>query len=268
MPELPEVETIKNSLQEILPLRIKEIEIRREDILRCRDYALEELTGQIIEEASRRGKYLILAVDNGLFLVFHLGMSGRLYIQEEETTVLEPHVHVIIHLDKRLKLLYQDARRFGGLWLLKDTQCFFSRLGKEPLSEEFCPRYLEQVLQGRQTAIKNLLLNQNLISGIGNIYADEALFMAGIRPDRQAASLSMREIESLCCGIKEVLAKSIKYRGTTFRDYRDGKRQPGEFQNHLQVYGRFNQACPNCGHPLKRSRIGGRSSHYCEKCQQ
>ncbi|MDD2509881.1 MAG: bifunctional DNA-formamidopyrimidine glycosylase/DNA-(apurinic or apyrimidinic site) lyase [Syntrophomonas sp.] len=268
MPELPEVETIKNNLQEILPLRIKELELRREDILRSRDYALKELAGQSIEEVSRRGKYLILAVDNGLFLVFHLGMSGRLYIQEEELTLLEPHVHVIIHLDKPFKLLYQDARRFGGLWLLKDIDSFFSRLGKEPLSEEFSPRYLAQILKGRQTAIKNLLLNQSLISGLGNIYADEALFIAGIRPDRKADSLSLREIEGLCCGIKEVLAKSIKYRGTTFRDYRDGRRQPGEFQKHLQVYGRFNQACPTCGQPLKRSRIGGRSSHYCDKCQQ
>lgn len=268
MPELPEVETIKNNLQEILPVGIMRLELRREDILRREEYAPSELIGQNLEKAGRRGKYLYLTVNNGLFLVFHLGMSGRLYIREREVTADEPHTHVVLHLDKGLGLCYQDARRFGGLWLLKDIDSLFSRLGREPLSESFCPSYLRQVIIGRRTAIKNLLLNQNLISGLGNIYADEALFAAGIRPDRQAATLSAQETEVLCCAIKGVLNKSIKYRGTTFRDYRDGRQQAGEFQNHLQVYGRFNQACPRCGQPLQRTRIGGRSSHYCEKCQQ
>lgn len=271
MPELPEVETIKNTLREILPLRLIELELRREDIVRCHDYTLKEIEGKIIEKASRRGKYLILAVENGLSLVFHLGMSGSLYIQEdeiEETIASKPHIHAILHLDERLKLLYQDARRFGGLWLLNDTGTFFSRLGREPLSPDFSPPYLQEILQGRRAAIKNLLLNQSLISGLGNIYADEALFLARVRPDRQAASLSTKEFENLYYGIREVLTQAIKYRGTTFRDYRDGRQQPGEFQKHLQVYGRQGQACPNCGLSLKRSKIGGRSSHYCENCQQ
>lgn len=136
------------------------------------------------------------------------------------------------------------------------------------MTDEFDPGYLSRILKNRKTAVKNLLLDQNLIAGIGNIYADEALFAAGIRPDRPAGSLNEDELEALCGAIKEVLAKSIDQRGTTFRDYRDGYGKSGNFQSFLKVYGREGEECARCKAGLIRKKIGGRSSYFCPECQK
>lgn len=268
MPELPEVETIKNSLQKIISARIERIELLRDDIVRIRDFEPGDLCGQGISAISRRGKYLLLKLENNNHLVVHLGMSGRFYLEPDTAPVSEPHVHAVIRLDNGMRIVYQDARRFGGIRLLKDSDSFFTRLGKEPLARDFTAEYLQTGLEKRKVCIKNLLLNQKLVCGLGNIYADEALFAAGIKPDRAAGSLSRQEIVRLHRAIRKVLRESIDQRGTTFRDYRDGFGQPGNFQNHLQVYGKENQPCPLCGNPLKRTVISGRSSHFCENCQQ
>jgi formamidopyrimidine-DNA glycosylase len=267
MPELPEVETIKNSLQANVGARIKYIEIKRSDILKLRAFELKEIHGKSLSSISRKGKFLVLKMADKLNIALHMGMSGRFFIKEENDEITEKHVHMIVYLDNGRKLLYQDPRRFGGVFLLRDTEEFFSRLGVEPLSRDFNPRYLEKISKNRKIAIKSLILKQELICGIGNIYADEALFEAGVRPDRPAGSLKIDEFKALSRAIKKVLKKGIKYRGTTFRDYRDGFNQEGNFQKHLQVYGKTGEKCPCCKAPLSRQIIGGRSSHYCGRCQ-
>ncbi|MEN6325721.1 MAG: bifunctional DNA-formamidopyrimidine glycosylase/DNA-(apurinic or apyrimidinic site) lyase [Syntrophomonas sp.] len=268
MPELPEVETIKVSLQPIIGARVKEIELRRNDILRRQEYKLEEIEGKRIKAVERRGKYLSLVFGNHRNLVVHLGMSGRFYLENENAQEDKPHVHVLIFLDNGQRLAFQDARRFGGLWLLKDTGKFFAeRLGKEPLADDFTASYLQKGLQGRKIPIKAFLLNQQPVCGLGNIYVDEALFAAGIRPERPADSLTSKEAASLHRAIRKVLRNSIENRGTTFRDYRDGFNQKGNFQNHLKVYGKAGSPCPKCGQLLQKTIIAGRSSHYCKNCQ-
>lgn len=268
MPELPEIETIRTSLEINIGARITCVEVNRADIVKREDFPAQELCGQTITEIRRRGKYLVVELGNGSCLVVHLGMSGRFYMLPEEEEVQAPHVHFILHLDNGTKLLYQDARRFGGIRFCSDTVSLFAHMGVEPLARQFTASYLTKICKNRQAAIKTLLLNQSLISGIGNIYADESLFMAGIRGHRPAGSLDIAETKRLHRAIIKVLRKSIKERGTTFRDFRDGYNQRGNFQNSLQVYGKTNLPCTICGGVIKKEIIGGRSSHYCEFCQK
>ncbi len=268
MPELPEVETIRNSLKRIVGARITGANFRRRDIIKREDFAPHQLDGSVINKISRRGKFLILHLDRGHSLVVHLGMSGRFYLVPIEEEVEAPHVHLIVCLDNGSKLIYQDPRRFGGIRLCKNLQPVFAHMGVEPLSNQFTAKHLAGLCQERKVAIKNLLLHQCLISGIGNIYADEALFRSGIRGTRPAGSLSWAEIKRLHRAVREVLQKSINEQGTTFRDYRDGFNQKGNFQNFLKVYGKTNQACPQCGRPIEKEIIGGRGSHYCAHCQK
>ncbi|MDD3852925.1 MAG: bifunctional DNA-formamidopyrimidine glycosylase/DNA-(apurinic or apyrimidinic site) lyase [Syntrophomonadaceae bacterium] len=267
MPELPEVETVKRSLLTNTGAKFISLQINHPAVLRRQDFKPEELCGKKIKSIERRGKYLILSATSGLNLIVHLGMSGRFFMLDVQEQLQEPHIHAQIVLDNQRKLLYQDARRFGGLWLVKDLASFFNRMGKEPLGEDFNAVYLADIIKNRKVAIKGLLLNQNLIAGIGNIYADEALFRAGILPSRPAGSLNNEEIIRLSRSIKDVLQSGIEQRGTTFRDYRDGNNEAGNNQNNLQVYGRKNMPCPVCGQLICCDRIGGRSSHYCEHCQ-
>ena len=268
MPELPEIETIRLSLLSNVGARIKNIEVQRSDIIRQTDFPSQELHNQTIMEIKRRGKYLALGLENGLYLVVHLGMSGRFYMQAEPELITAPHVHLIVHLDNGIKLIYEDARRFGGVWLCHSTESLFARMGIEPLSRQFTLEYLASIAHNRKVAIKTLLLNQNLIAGIGNIYADEALFTAGIKGQRPAGSLDTDELKRLRQAIIKVLRQSIKARGTTFRDFRDGFNRSGNFQNSLQVYGKADQTCPRCGGNISKEIIGGRSSHYCPHCQK
>lgn len=267
MPELPEVETVKRSLKTNTGARVIDVHVRRADIIRSSDYTADELRGLKICNIDRRGKYLDLCMEANHHVVVHMGMSGRFYMQEADLEITEPHVHWIMDLDNGQRLIYRDARRFGGIWLMYSPEILFERLGVEPLSSSFNPGYLRQICAGRRVAIKTLLLNQQLIAGIGNIYADEALFMAGILPDRAAGQLTDEEIERLQLAVVEVLSKGISRRGTTFRDYRDGFNQEGENQHFLAVYGKTGQACKNCGQAIEKIVIGGRSSHFCPNCQ-
>ncbi len=269
MPELPEVETIRRSLAVNEGARISKIEIIRPDIIRIRDFEPEAVQGMTIHCFQRRGKYLIITLTGSDYhILVHMGMSGRFYMLEGQQSAAEKHVHLLIHLDNGKKLVFQDPRRFGGVWLLRNPDTVICKLGKEPLSRDFGAAYLKSIIKNRRVAIKTLILDQNLISGIGNIYADEALFAARIRPDRAAGSLSDEEAMRLSRAIKKVLRQGIEKRGTTFRDYRDGNNKRGGFQEHLQAYGRAGEKCPVCGSLMVRERIGGRSSHYCESCQK
>lgn len=267
MPELPEIETIRRSVLCNLDAVIDRIEVLHPGVLRRQDYDPQELCGQPVRDITRRGKFLVFTLQPEHFLVVHLGMSGRFFMVESTEELTGKHIHAVITLNNGCRLVYQDARRFGGLWFVTEVEDFFAHMGCEPLGNEFIPALLAQMVRNRKVPIKTLLLNQNLIAGIGNIYADEALFAAGILPQRPAGSLTETEIEKLTQSIKDVLAHSIENRGTTFRDFRDGYNQSGGFQHHLQVYGRINEPCRICGQPILRDRIGGRSSHYCCHCQ-
>lgn len=268
MPELPEVETIRRSLEDVRGACITDLQINRVDVIRRQEYEPETICGQTIREVKRRGKFLVLKLNVKQYLILHMGMSGRFYLTGEDAELREPHIHVIIHLDSGHKMVYQDARRFGGVWFIRDYNNFFTLMGPEPLTRQFTSAYLERAFKDRKAPVKNLILDQHLVAGIGNIYADESLFAARIRPDRAAGTLTPAEIKRLCRAIKLVLKTSIEQRGTTFRDYRDGYNQKGGFQNYLKVYGKKNNPCPVCGHLLIVARIGGRSAHFCDTCQQ
>lgn len=267
MPELPEVETIKESLQGMVGLTIDNIKVMKPEYIRSWENQPADYIGQRISAISRRGKFLIFETDTGRYMVAHLGMSGRVYL-EPRGKELQKHVHIVFELDNELELWFQDARRFGGLWLVKDPRIMLKDMGIEPLSRNFNSRYLKPLLSNRRVAIKTLLLNQHLIGGIGNIYADEALYEAGIRPDRSAGSLEPGEVHRLVQAIKQVLRSGIDQRGTTLRDFQDGYKQKGEFQDYLKVYGRQDLPCPRCQQPVVRQVINGRSSHFCPSCQK
>ncbi|MDO4540372.1 MAG: bifunctional DNA-formamidopyrimidine glycosylase/DNA-(apurinic or apyrimidinic site) lyase [Syntrophomonadaceae bacterium] len=267
MPELPEIETIRRNMLEHRGRQILSAELLREDILRRRDYEADWLAGQSLRDFRRRGKFLIAELDDICCLVFHLGMSGRFYALGEDADQKLPHVHFVLHLEEGHKLMYQDPRRFGGIWFCRDEAALFAKMGPEPLEKSFTLKYLTALVARHRTPVKNVLLNQQFIAGLGNIYVDEALFLAGIRPERAASSLTAEEIKKLHRAIRQVLQKGIEMRGTSFRDYRDGFNRPGDFQNYLQVYGKGGQPCPRCGEALQKVIIGGRGTVFCAHCQ-
>jgi formamidopyrimidine-DNA glycosylase len=266
MPELPEVETIRRSILTVSGARVERIRVLRPDIVRAQAFPPEHLNGKKWESIRRRGKFLSFVFSPRRVMTLHLGMSGRLYAAA--AVPQEKHVHMVVALAGGPMLIFQDPRRFGGVWFTRGPADCVGRLGVEPLEADFTEAYLAQALGGRKTAVKNTLLDQRVIAGLGNIYADEALFAAGILPFRPGRELAPAEIARLREAVAEVLTGSIAARGTTFRDYRDGFNRSGAYQRQLKVYGRAGQACFRCGEAIRRIPIGGRSSHYCPACQR
>ncbi|MCL5116367.1 MAG: bifunctional DNA-formamidopyrimidine glycosylase/DNA-(apurinic or apyrimidinic site) lyase [Firmicutes bacterium] len=270
MPELPEVETIRRYLNEALPGQQIDQVVHLDGRMVKRSPLDAEtirgrLQGRVFGPVERRGKFLLLTVGEGEALVIHLGMSGRLVV-ESEGEMLRPHTHLIVAFgDRHLRL--SDPRRFGRIaWA--DASNAGLLLGIEPLSPGFGRAALAGVLRGRKVAVKTALLNQGLIAGLGNIYADEALFEARIHPERSAGSLSDSELTRLARAIRTVLERSIAHRGTSFSDYVDALGHPGDNQAYLHVYGREGKPCPRCHTPVRRLVLGGRSSHFCPRCQR
>ena len=274
MPELPEVETVRRTLVDKLSGRtFAQIEILAPKFIR--NMPAEEFrhraTGARIEGLRRRGKYLIIDLSTGDELVIHLKMTGRLlYLPAGEP--LAKHTHVIFHLDDGHHLRYVDLRHFGGLHLLgpgrDGAPQGLETLGPEPLTPAFTLDYLGRALARRKTKIKPLLLDQTFIAGLGNIYADECLYEAGIHPERPAYTLTEAEVEKLYHAIGRILQWSIESGGTTFSTYVDGQGRKGRFAQNLRVYRREDQACPRCGAPVRRLVLGSRSAHFCEVCQK
>lgn len=259
VPELPEAETVRRVLEERLKGRlITGYELGRPTFYRKPPKAaLKNLPGARIEAVRRRGKYLILSLSGGKEFVLHLGMSGRIVIGGDG-----PHCRFRIQtLD--LTVSFHDARRFGR------AGCALPALGPDALDGSLSEDYLFKVLRGRRAPVKALLMDQRLVAGLGNIYATEALFRAGLRPGRAGGSLSHEDCRRLCAAVKEVLALAVELRGSTLEDeaYLDPLGRPGRFQEHVCVYGR---KVGRCGHTLKATRrpIGGRTSLYCSLCQQ
>lgn len=271
MPELPEVETIVRSLRPKLEGKmIAGVEIGYSPIIGYPDAETfaAELIGRTIQVVKRRGKYIVMEVTGEELLITHLRMSGRLIYTEADHEV-EKHTHVIITLDDGHQLRFVEVRKFGRMFLLAKNDLRqaggFAALGPEPLELSFAA-FQNQIAE-KTTKIKPLILNQEILAGIGNIYADEALFLSKLHPERQAHTLSTEDQEQLYHAIQHVLRQGIENRGTSKRDYVDGFGEVGGNQNHLQVYGREGEKCNLCGTVIVRIQVGGRSSHVCLNCQ-
>ncbi|MEL1134373.1 bifunctional DNA-formamidopyrimidine glycosylase/DNA-(apurinic or apyrimidinic site) lyase [Desulfitobacterium sp. THU1] len=273
MPELPEVETIRRSLsQHILNQCITKVEIRWPGAVE--DYEenpfAETVKGLRIQSIERRGKYLLFTLNEGWSFIAHMRMTGRL-IYHTQNHEPEKHTHVVLKLDQG-EVHFTDTRKFGRLQLVRTEERLnwpsLARLGPEPLENGFTPDELGKGIASRKLAIKAALLDQALVAGIGNIYADEALFRAGIAPERCANTLTAEEVVGLHGAIREVLQEGIVAKGTSFRDYQDANGEKGAFQKELKVYGRGGEACRCCGQPLEKIRLGGRSTVFCSSCQK
>jgi formamidopyrimidine-DNA glycosylase len=269
MPELPEVETIARGLREPLVGRqFTGVRIGWENLVARPSVEEFErgLVGQRILGVKRRGKYLVFALSSGASLIVHLRMTGRLLIKEN-TDELDKHDHLIFELDDGRELRFNEMRKLGRVYLVDDENEIVGELGPEPLDGDFVPADFAALLSGKRGMIKPLLLNQRFVAGIGNIYADEALFVARIHPERRADSLTTGEIERLYGAIRQVLRQGIENRGTTLSAYRDAEGREGRNQEVLQVSRNTGQPCPRCGMPIERTVVGGRGTYFCPKCQ-
>ena len=270
MPELPEVETTRRGVEPHCLGRVVRGVIVREPRLRwpVPNRLALALSGQAIKAVERRAKYLLFRTEAGSLLV-HLGMSGSLRMVLPEVPPGR-HDHIDVLLEGGACLRYHDPRRFGCfLWLAPgETHSLLSGLGPEPLSAEFDGQLLYHLSRGRKSPIKSFIMDGKVVVGVGNIYANEALFQSGIRPDRAAGRISLARYQHLTDIIKQVLTSSIDQGGTTLRDFVGGDGRPGYFAQQLLVYGRAGQRCKCCGSLLRELRLGQRSSVYCVTCQR
>lgn len=271
MPELPEVEVTARALRSKLKgARILSVEAGKEKLRVPIPEQLDEaLIGHRFADIHRRGKYLIFTTsEKGVELVIHLGMSGTLRVITSDAGP-EKHDHLILGLTGSQEMRFNDPRRFGMIALQPPGEPIdpLLRMGPEPLSDRFNPSYCLENSLGRKVAIKNLLLDQHFVAGIGNIYAAEALFEAGIHPLQNASSLEASAWKALIESLKEVLEKSIAMGGTTLKDFYNPERLPGYFATELKVYGREGEYCPRCKNILESMTIANRAQVICSKCQ-
>lgn len=270
MPELPEVETIRRGITPYADGRTITEVVVRDHRLRFgvpRDLP-QRLIGHRIQRIERRAKYLLLHVEDGA-LMLHLGMSGRLHVVTADDAPGK-HAHLDVVLDSGDILRLTDPRRFGmALWLPSPVQhhSLLASLGPEPMSENFTPRTLIRAAKGRKAPIKTLIMDNHVVVGVGNIYASESLFRAGIHPNRAAGRISASRLTALHDAIRVVLAKAIEAGGTTLRDFSGADGNPGYFQQDVTVYGREGQPCIHCAATIKRVVIGQRATFYCPNCQ-
>ncbi len=270
MPELPEVETTRRGVepyshgQTVVELKVRESRLRWPVPADLR----QRLAGQVVRSVQRRGKYLLFNTDAGALLV-HLGMSGSLRVVAPDT-VPARHDHIDICFSSGAVLRYNDPRRFGCmLWAEQnETHPLLAGLGPEPLSDDFDGDYFYRQSRGRRVAVKSFIMDAKVVVGVGNIYANEALFLAGIRPLRGAGRVSRARYQRLAETIKQVLTSAIEQGGTTLRDFVGGDGKPGYFAQQLFVYGRGGQPCKHCGEILRESRLSQRNTVYCVACQQ
>jgi len=271
VPELPEVETIVRDLRPALvgrrlgPMRKSTRSLRSPWKRSWRRH----LRGACVRSIERRGKWIIISLDSEVCLLVHLGMTGQLRVMPASEPVA-PHTHLIFHLDGgRAHLRFRDVRRFGQATVIetRSLAAFFdrTRLGPEPFKLD--ASYWDQTLGATRRSLKAVLLDQSVVAGIGNIYADEALFEARLHPARSACRLTAAERGRLRQVLPKVLNRAIEGRGSTIRDYVDGAGQVGGYQNEFRAYGRTGEPCQRCARPIRRVRLAGRSTHYCPGCQ-
>ena len=271
MPELPEVETVVRGLRDNVVGRTittvwhdwdNTIATPSPDELHTR------LPGHRIESLWRRGKYIVANLSNQEYLIVHLKMTGRLYVaQTSELHDADRWVHFKVGLDDGNELRFSDSRKFGKVYFVNDLNQVLGKLGPEPLEDTFTIELFRQQLSGRTRQIKALLLDQSFVAGVGNIYADEALFLTGVSPTRHADSLNQTETETLFSAIQEVLEKGIRYQGASVNWYRTADGGKGSSQDHFFVYGREGLPCEKCGASIEKIRVAQRGTHYCPTCQ-
>ena len=270
MPELPEVETIVRDLARLLPdSKIKSVEVMRPDLIDgdTPEGFAEKLRGKKIRSVVRRAKNIVMDTGKGRLLV-NLGMTGRLLVAragDEDAAYLG----VRLALDRGRELRYHDVRRFGRLWTMTEDEwrAWDGELGVEPLSDDFSVDWLREAAARSRVAVKTWLMDQARVVGVGNIYASEGLFRAGVDPRRPANSLSEDELARVRDGVRQVLTEAIEHRGTTFLDYRDARGEEGAFAGRLRVYDREGEPCGVCGGTVQRLVQGGRSTFFCPSCQ-
>ena len=293
MPELPEVETVVNDLRpQLAGRRVESLHLTRDAAIRARVVRypsaarfVQRLRGRTIKTVLRRGKYIVMPLDGtptGTFgadgaldsdrMIVHLGMTGHLRVWEPEETPVK-HTHFRALLDSGLELRYDDPRQFGRLVIgtmdeLIAARAFPRRLGPEPIHGDLTEAEFERLVKARRRPVKSALLDQSFLAGVGNIYADEACFRAGIRPSRWTHRLTVRERRALYGAIQYVLENSIAARGSSIINYVDGFGLRGSNQEKLLVYGRSGEPCLRCGTPLQGTRLAGRGTVYCRKCQR
>lgn len=273
MPELPEVETVKETLKkQVLNRVIKDINIYYENII---EYPVsnefkEQIVNQKINDIKRRGKWLMFELDD-YFLLSHLRMEGRYFIRNKKDEVLK-HEHISFVLDNDLELRYLDTRKFGRMHLIKKEDVLnrkpLNELGLEPWDDELTYSYLREKYKNKKLPIKTVILDQSIIVGIGNIYADEILFLSKINPLKKANELEKEELETIIKNTKITLEKAIQAGGTTIRSYESSEGVHGRFQQELLVHSKEHECCPECNEKIIKTRIGGRGTYYCPKCQQ
>lgn len=277
MPELPEVEVIRRGLRpRIVGARLSGVRVRETRLRRpVRAGALEALVGRRIQGVDRRGKYLIVGLDGGKGLLIHLGMSGQLLILSEEEEA-DRHDHLLLSLHGEsageFELRFRDPRRFGLVAPVElerlDRHPALAHLGPEPFDAEFSSDYLLDASRGSKRAVKNALMDARVVAGVGNIYANEALWMARVHPRTPAGGIGRRRWERLRRALRRVLRAAIVGGGTSFSDFRDAAGRPGRFQVRLRVYDREGRPCRRCGGPVRRILQAGRATFYCPRCQR
>lgn len=282
MPELPEVETIRRGMRLLLGQKVVRVIVRVPKLVSPSNLP-ERLARQSIRRLDRRGKMLVLQLSSGDYLLIHLKMTGQLVLRPKSGQLVvgghpiinvedvpNKFTHVEIHF-RDLRLYFNDTRRFGYLKLVKPSQYqeIAGALGVEPLSRAFTPAIWQGFLKKKKSwRLKKLLLDQSLIAGLGNIYADEACFLARVCPQRVVATLTVKERQALFTAIGRVLRLSLKHQGTSFNTYRDAHGRRGNFSRLLNVYGRAGNPCRRCGSVIKKMRLVGRGTSYCPSCQR
>ena len=275
MPELPEVETIRRRLEpQLVGRRLERVEIADARVTRPFDpvEVAAELQGERVSAVDRRGKYLIVRFESERALLIHLRMTGNvLHVAAGTGLEDDPHRRAVVKLDDGSDVVYRDVRRFGT-WLLAEPDevepYLAARLGREPLAAAFTTRRLAEALAGRRAPVKAAILDQRRLAGVGNIYADEALWRARIHPRRPAGELDLDELRALHRGIRAALKAGIERQGATLRDYRTPDGGSGRMQREFKVYGRDGEPCERCGTPIEKIRAAGRGTWFCPHCQR
>jgi formamidopyrimidine-DNA glycosylase len=275
VPELPEVETVRRRLEPALVgRRLDHVEILDARLTRPHDplEVAAELTGERVRALDRRGKYLVVRFDSGRALLIHLRMTGSLlHVAAGSAREADPYTRAVVSLEDGSEVIYRDVRRFGT-WLLTEPDevepYLDARLGGEPLAPAFTTKRLAGALANRRAPVKAVILDQRRLAGVGNIYADEALWRARVHPLRPAGQLGEEELRALHRGIRAALEAGIARQGATLRDYRTPDGESGRMQHEFKVYGREGEPCDRCGHPIEKIRAGGRGTWFCPHCQR
>jgi formamidopyrimidine-DNA glycosylase len=274
VPELPEVETIRAGLESHLVGRtFKHVEIADSRLTRPHDpvETAAELTGETVAALERRGKYLVVRFASGRVLLIHLRMTGSLLLIRDGGATEDPYRRAVVRLDNGSDLAYRDVRRFGTWLLLEPGELepyLAARIGADPLGRSLTATSLVDRLAKRKAPLKAIVLDQRVFAGVGNIYADEALWWARLHPLRPGRDLTSEELSGLVRSIRRALRLGIARQGATLRDYRSAEGAEGSMQTEFRVYGRAGEPCPRCGHAIEKTRVAGRGTWYCPNCQR